>query len=102
MANPGTLDPAALAALGSQVRGTLLTPQDPDYDARRALWHAMIDRRPGAILRCRGAADVIAGVNFARTTMPRPPSKAAATSSSTRDPTSTRVQSPGRSTRHRR
>jgi FAD/FMN-containing dehydrogenase len=38
----------------------------PDYNEARALWNGMIDRRPGAIVRCTGVADVIATVNFAR------------------------------------
>jgi FAD/FMN-containing dehydrogenase len=44
----------------------LITSDTPGYDAVRAVWNAMIDKRPALIVRCRGTADVIAAVNFAR------------------------------------
>ncbi len=47
-------------------RGEVLTPESPHYDEVRAIWNAMIDRRPGLILRCAEAADVVQAVNFAR------------------------------------
>lgn len=52
--------------LTSVVRGEILQSDDPGYDDARAVWNGMIDRRPAVIVRCRGAADVIAAVNFAR------------------------------------
>ena len=48
------------------LRGTLLTGKDADYDEVRAIWNAMVDRRPGLIARCAGAADVMRAVRFAR------------------------------------
>ena len=51
-----------LAALS----GTLLTPDSPGYDEARTIWNAMIDRRPGLIVRCSDTADVAAAVRFAR------------------------------------
>jgi len=60
-------DPAAVAELKAMLRGRLLQPGDEDYDATRVVWNAMIDRRPAFIAQCRGTADVIAAVNFART-----------------------------------
>jgi FAD/FMN-containing dehydrogenase len=47
-------------------RGEVFTPGDEGYDAARALWNGMIDKRPRAILRCAGVADVIDAVHFAR------------------------------------
>jgi FAD/FMN-containing dehydrogenase len=47
-------------------RGGLITPEHPDYDDARAVWNGMVKRRPRAIARCTGAADVAAAVRFAR------------------------------------
>jgi FAD/FMN-containing dehydrogenase len=54
------------AALAAQVRGAVIEPADEAYDAARALYNAMIDRRPALIVRCADVADVIAAVRFAR------------------------------------
>jgi FAD/FMN-containing dehydrogenase len=48
------------------MRGNLVMPGDPDYDQARAVYNAMIDKRPGLIARCADVADVIAAVNAAR------------------------------------
>src|SRR5688500_20142629 len=53
-------------ALATAMRGTLTGPGDPDYDERRALYNAMIDRRPALIARCTDAADVMAAIGHAR------------------------------------
>ena len=50
----------------SSLRGLVLCPGLGGYDSARAIPNAMIDRRPAAIARCTGAADVIASVRFAR------------------------------------
>ena len=52
--------------LAAALRGDLIMPADPGYDAARAVYNAMIDKRPAAIARCRDAADVIACVRFGR------------------------------------
>lgn len=44
--------------------GQVLVPDQEGYAAARSVWNAMIDRRPGLILRCAGVADVIAAVRF--------------------------------------
>ena len=59
-------DERAMTALKGQLRGTLVRPGDSDYDAARAVWNGMIDRRPAIIVRPADAADVIAAVNAAR------------------------------------
>src|SRR5439155_18642340 len=55
-----------LNALKSGVRGTVIEPGHPGYDAARKVNNGMIDRRPRAIVMCTDTADVIAAVNFAR------------------------------------
>ena len=59
---------SAIEAFERSFRGRLIRPGDPDYDAARALYNGMIDKKPALIARCTDAADVIAAVNFARDT----------------------------------
>jgi FAD/FMN-containing dehydrogenase len=56
----------ALAQLAGGFGGQLLTEGDAGYDEARAVFNAMIDRRPALIARCAGTADVIAAVRCAR------------------------------------
>lgn len=55
-----------LDSLRAGFRGPLVVPGDGDYDAARAVWNAMVDKRPSVVARCTGPADVVAAVNFAR------------------------------------
>jgi len=57
---------SALLSLRQTLLGEMLRPGDMAYDAIRGIWNGMIDRRPSLIVHCRGVADVIAAVNFAR------------------------------------
>jgi FAD/FMN-containing dehydrogenase len=50
----------------TSLRGRSFCPGDSGYDAARAVFNGMIDRRPAIIARCAGAGDVIACVRFAR------------------------------------
>jgi FAD/FMN-containing dehydrogenase len=43
-----------------------VTPGADGYEDARRLWNGAIDKRPAVIVRCRGAADVIEGVHYAR------------------------------------
>jgi len=61
-----SLDEETLQGFSASVRGETLRPGDVGYDDARRVWNGMIDRRPGLIVRCAGAADVIDAVNFAR------------------------------------
>ena len=63
-----TADIAAetLGQLAAGLRGELILPGDPDYDASRAVYNGMIDKHPAAIARCRDVADVITCVRFGR------------------------------------
>ncbi len=46
--------------------GEIVRPDDPDYDAARAVWNGSIDRRPALIVRPSGADDVVSALRFAR------------------------------------
>lgn len=50
----------------SSIRGEVILPQDTDYDESRKVYNAMIDKRPGMIVKCVDAADVISCVNYGR------------------------------------
>ena len=52
--------------LKMRLRGPVFLPGDVGYEESRTVWNAMIDRKPAAVARCLGSADVIAGVQFAR------------------------------------
>ena len=56
----------AVSELREQVRAPVITADDPGYDDARAVWNAMSDRRPLAIVRAEQVADIIGAVNFAR------------------------------------
>ncbi len=60
------LTEAAIATFKANLRGELIEPGDPSYDAARKVYNAMIERRPRMIARCFDAADVITAVNFGR------------------------------------
>lgn len=53
-------------ALRTQVRGPVVTPGDDGYDQARAVYNAMIDRRPAAVVRAVDDADVMATMRFVR------------------------------------
>ena len=57
----------ALEQLRNGLHGPLLTPGSDGYDQARTIWNAMIDRRPGLIVRCADTGDVARAVRFART-----------------------------------
>jgi FAD/FMN-containing dehydrogenase len=58
---------ADIETLRARLRGQIVAPGDAEYDAARRVYNGMIDKRPGVIVRCVDAADVIEAVNFART-----------------------------------
>ena len=55
----------AFNGLKARLRGPVLLPADAGYDESRTVWNAMIDRKPGVVVRCLGVGDVIAAVQFA-------------------------------------
>src|SRR5919206_2761536 len=64
--NAFAVDSSLVDHLRGSVPGGLLVPGQNGYDEARAVWNAMIDRRPAIIARCLGSADVLTCVNFAR------------------------------------
>lgn len=63
---PDTLGDRGVVELKQRFRGPVLRPDDPGYESAREIWNAMIERRPAAIARCTGTADVQEAVRFAR------------------------------------
>jgi len=61
-----TISQETMEAFTSSLRGAVLTSESPGYDDARSIWNAMIDKRPGMIVQCAGAADVTRAINFAR------------------------------------
>ncbi|MPZ73843.1 MAG: FAD-binding protein [Nitriliruptorales bacterium] len=60
MSNP------TIEELRSAARGAVIGPDDGGYEGARAVYNAMIDRRPRVIVRPADVADVMATVTFAR------------------------------------
>jgi FAD/FMN-containing dehydrogenase len=61
-----TLGDATLGEFAEALRGELVRPGDPAYDEARSIWNGAHDKKPALIVRCRGVADVLHGVEFAR------------------------------------
>lgn len=61
------LGEATVQELREAVRGEIVTPGDDGYAEASRIWNGAHDgRRPALVVRCAGAADVIASVGFAR------------------------------------
>src|SRR5579864_6796755 len=56
----------ALEELASKIRGEIILPDDSNYDEARKVYNAMINKRPGMIVKCTDVADVIHAVNYGR------------------------------------
>src|SRR4051794_35032272 len=64
--NARALGEATVQELREAVRGEVVTPGDPAYADASRIWNGAHDRHPALVVRCTGAADVIAAVGFAR------------------------------------
>jgi FAD/FMN-containing dehydrogenase len=61
------LGEATVQELREAVRGRVIAPGDDEYTEASRIWNgAHDDRRPALVVRCKGAADVIEAVRFAR------------------------------------
>jgi FAD/FMN-containing dehydrogenase len=56
----------AIEILRKEFGGSIVGQTDAGYDEHRAVWNAMIDKRPAVIARCATADDVVAAVRFGR------------------------------------
>jgi hypothetical protein len=56
----------AIKELASKIRGEIILPDDSNYDEARKVYNAMINKRPGMIVKCADVADVISAVNYGR------------------------------------
>src|ERR1700730_1033681 len=60
------VDNALIKAFQNDFHGQIIRPGDVSYDTARRIWNASIDKHPGLIARCLGAADIVHAVKFAR------------------------------------
>jgi FAD/FMN-containing dehydrogenase len=61
-----TMQNVNIEELRNGFAGELILPGDARYDGARAIWNAMIDRRPAVIARCAATSDVVRAIIFAR------------------------------------
>jgi FAD/FMN-containing dehydrogenase len=55
----------SLIELRRSLAGGVVAPGDPEYDAARRCYNALVDRRPAVIARCVGTDDVATAFDFA-------------------------------------
>ena len=61
-----TVDQDQIQVFANRFRGTVIRPDDGEYESARRIWNANINKYPGMIARCIGVADVIDTVKFVR------------------------------------
>lgn len=52
--------------LKNSIDGTIILPEDNNYNEARSIYNAMIDKKPAIIVKCKDQDDVVDTVNFAR------------------------------------
>lgn len=60
------IDAPSLDDLHSSFNGRLIDQTSSEYEDRRRVWNALIDKRPALIAVCSGQADVVTAVKFVR------------------------------------
>jgi len=60
------VEEAAWQNFSNGIRGQIILKGDATYDEERKVYNGMINRKPGAIVKCRNVADVMSCVNFCR------------------------------------
>lgn len=61
-----TIDESQINSLQEQLEGSIIRPDDDEYDDARAMWNGMIDKHPALIVRCNSTEDIQHAVNFTR------------------------------------
>jgi hypothetical protein len=61
----GAVPKQAVDEFQSGFGGSVILPENPDYETARKVWNAMIDRHPGLIAMCSSVDDVVKAVQFA-------------------------------------
>jgi FAD/FMN-containing dehydrogenase len=64
--SPTRLPAGALDQLESDLAGRLHVPDSAEFEESCTIWNAMIEKRPGLVVRCSSSADVQRAVKFAR------------------------------------
>jgi len=52
--------------LKSQLKGRIILPNDSEYDESKAIYNAMIDKRPALFVKCKNRNDVAKAIHFAK------------------------------------
>ncbi len=66
MAARGSLNQDRLKSIATRFSGVLVRPGDDGYEEARRVHNGLIDKRPALIARCRGTADIVDVLGFAR------------------------------------
>jgi FAD/FMN-containing dehydrogenase len=61
-----SLEAPVIDAFAGRLAGRVLVESAADYEQARRVWNGLIDKRPAAIVRCSGVADVLDSLRFAR------------------------------------
>ena len=61
-----TLRDTRWTQLQSRIQGTVITPDDPQYDEARRAWNLTVEQHPAVIVVATSATDVIEATQFAR------------------------------------
>jgi hypothetical protein len=57
---------SGITDLVAQISGSIVTPDDADWETARQAWNLAVDRRPEFVVFAESAADVAATIDFAR------------------------------------
>ena len=61
-----TIGDKVVADLQKSIKGGVVLPDSPDYEAARKIWNGSFNKRPAMVVRCADAKDVASAVQFAR------------------------------------